>query len=404
MSEGPRLFYLDDIPTPYRLGVQKRVAQTWPGTFQLAFCAESEPGRDWELDFEALDPQFLEGKQWRPAGQVNPFSIKWNPGVIAALEAFRPDVVILSGYVHPTMWRAARWCRQNNIPYAISCETSARSSVTSGWRWFAKRAVAGWMVRGMAFGLPVGREAGAYLARFGPSDAPMHFFPNTPDTSRIVAEAAALVRDGGEPALRAELGLPTHAPIFLFVGRLIGAKRPADAIKAFRKVRGDAEAVLVIVGDGDLMASLREAAGDDPAIRFTGWLKDPATIARLMSIATAMILPSAHEPWGAVVNESMAAGTPVISSDQVGASTELVEDGVNGFLVPVGDVPGYAAAIARLLADPELARAMGAGARDSAMSQGEDFAAGNLISGALAAVGVSPIDRPAVPAESAHAA
>jgi glycosyltransferase involved in cell wall biosynthesis len=404
MSEGPRLFYLDDIPTPYRLGVQKRVAKEWPGTFQLAFCAESEPGRDWELDFAPLTPIFLEGKQWRPARQVNPFSIKWNPRVIAALEAFRPDVVILSGYVHPTMWRAARWCRSRGIPYAISCETSARSSVTSGWRWFAKRAVAGWMVRGMAFGLPVGREAGAYLARFGPSSAPMQFFPNTPDTSRIVAEAAALARKNGEPALRASLGLPADAAIFLFVGRLIGAKRPADAIAAFKKARGDADAVLVMVGDGDLMASLREAAEDDPAIRFTGWLKDPATIARLMSVATAMILPSAHEPWGAVVNESMAAGTPVISSDQVGASTELIEDGVNGFLVPVGDISGYAAAMSRLLQDPELARAMGAGARDQAMRQGEGFAAGNLIAGALAAAGVAPIEHAARPPEPAHAA
>lgn len=386
MPDAPRLLYLDDIPTPYRMGVQKRIATDWPGAFKLAFCAESEPGRDWTLDYGDLAPEILEGKQWRPAGQVNPFSFKWNPGITRMLDAWRPDVVILSGYVHPTMWRAARWCLRNKVPYAVSCETSARSSATSGWRWAVKRAVAGWVVRGMRFGLPVGREAADYLRAFGPTRAPMHFFPNTPDTAPIVAEAERLKASGGEGALRAELGIAPDAPILLFVGRLIDAKRPLDAVKAFRGLEGADKAVLLIIGDGDRMAAIREAAAGDPRIVCTGWLKDPTMIAGLMSISTAMILPSAHEPWGAVVNEAMAAGTPVISSDQVGAATELVEDGVNGFLVPVGDIDGYVRAMNKLLTDPELARGMGAAARATAIAQGEEFAANNLISGALAAI------------------
>ena len=200
---GPRLFYLDDIPTPYRLGVQKRVADDWPGDFRLAFCAESEPGREWTLDYGDLKPEFLEGRQWRPRGQVNPFSYKWNPGIGRTLDAWKPDVVVLSGYVHPTMWLAARWCLRNRVPYGVSCETSARSSSTRGWRWAVKRAISGWLVRGMAFGLPVGREAADYLRAFGPSRAPMHYFPNTPDTAPIVAEADSLAATGGEGPLRA---------------------------------------------------------------------------------------------------------------------------------------------------------------------------------------------------------
>lgn len=382
---GPRLFYLDDIPTPYRLGVQKRVAAEWPGEFRLAFCAESEPGREWVLDYGNLAPEFLPGKQWRPSGQVNPFSYKWNPGIANTLTAWKPDVVILSGYVHPTMWRAARWCIRNGVPYGVSCETSARSSTTTGWRWAVKRAISGWLVRAMRFGLPVGREAADYLRAFGPTNAPMHYFPNTPDTTPIVAEAERLAASGGEPALRAELGIPADAPILLFVGRLIDAKRPLDTIRAFLDAPGAEKAALVIVGDGDQMALLREAAKGDPRIIFTGWLKDPARIAGLMSISTAMLLPSSHEPWGAVVNEAMAAGTPVISSDRVGAATELVQDGENGYLVSVGDVAGITNAIAKLLADPELAAGLGKAARVTAIAQGEEFAANNLISGALAA-------------------
>ncbi|MCW3835404.1 glycosyltransferase family 4 protein [Sphingomonas canadensis] len=383
--DGPRLLYLDDIPTPYRLGVQRRIAEDWPGPFRLAYCAQAEPGRTWDLDFTGLDPVILPGSQWRPPRQVNPFSVKWNPGVGRALDAFQPDVVVLSGYVHPTMWMAARWCIANRVPYAVSCETSARNSASSGLRWFVKRAVAGWLVRNMAFGLPVGREAAEYLRRFGPCDVPMHYFPNTPDTAPIVEEAERLRANGGEPSLRAELGIAPDARIFLFVGRLIPAKRPLDAVVALSRAAGAEGAALVIVGDGELMPQVRAAADADPRIVTTGWIRDQALIAGLMSIATAMILPSGHEPWGAVVNEAMAAGTPVISSDRVGAATELIDDGVNGFLVPAGDVAGIAAAMEALLADPARADAMGAAARATAIAQGEEFAAGNLISGALAA-------------------
>ena len=124
MADGVRLYYLDDIPTPYRLGVQRRIAQNWGSAFKIAYCAATEPGRNWTLDFSGLDVEILPGRQYRPKKQANPFSFKWNPTVAASLDAFRPDVVVLSGYVHPTMMRAARWCRRRHVPYAIVCETS----------------------------------------------------------------------------------------------------------------------------------------------------------------------------------------------------------------------------------------------------------------------------------------
>jgi glycosyltransferase involved in cell wall biosynthesis len=384
MPEGPRLYYLDDIPTPYRLGLQKLVADRWPGTFRLGFCAESEPGREWQLDFGAVDVEFLPGRQFSRPTPANPFQIKWNPGVAKSLAAWKPDVVILSGYTHPTMWRAARWCIRNGVPYGVSCETSLRSAIsTSGWRWALKRALAGWVVRKMAFGLPVGREAADYLRKFGPTDAPMRYFPNTPDTAPIIAEADRIAAEDGEAALRSQFGIPAEAAIFLFVGRLIDVKRPLDAVRAFRKLHGDA--ALVIIGDGDQMAAVREAADGDPRVICAGWVKEPELIFGLMAIATALILPSQSETWGAVVNEAMAAGTPVISSDKVGAAVELIQDGENGYLVPVGDVSGYESAMQRLTDDPELAAGLGRAARETAIAQGEEFAAANLIEGALAA-------------------
>jgi glycosyltransferase involved in cell wall biosynthesis len=71
------------------------------------------------------------------------------------------------------------------------------------------------------------------------------------------------------------------------------------------------------------------------------------------------VLPARHEPWGLIVNEVMNAGRPVILSDDIGAQPDLVTDGVEGCVFPVGDVQALADALERVLADPPAAEAMG---------------------------------------------
>jgi glycosyltransferase involved in cell wall biosynthesis len=387
----PRLLYIDDIPTPYRIGVQKQVARQWDGQFKVLFCAPSEPGRTWDLDLSGIDHTVLRGWQWRPKGQINPFSFKYNPDVIKQLVLYDPDVVVLAGYAHPTMIRAAAWCRQRNIPYGVTCETSARSTAISGPRWHLRRGMIGWIIRNMAFGLPVGREAASYLRMLGSADAPMCFFPNTPDTAPFVAASRALRDDPAKAVeLRARYGLASEGPVFLFVGRLIDAKRPMDALDAldaFKKLNRSLTASLLFVGDGPMMEDLEAAASKHPHIAFGGWVSDQSEIAFLLALATALVLPSKHEPWGAVVNEAMAAGTPVIASDRVGAASEIVEDGVDGFVVRVGDVDGIAAAMNTLLTPGTGSKSYGEMAQKKALANGEGFAAGNLVRGAIAANG-----------------
>lgn len=394
MSEPARLLYVDDIPTPYRLGVHRLVAKRWPGSYKVLFLADAEPGRDWSFDFTGLDMEILPGRQFRPRGQVNPFSIKWNPTIVRAMKAFRPDVVALSGYIHPPVIRAAHWCLTQRVPYAVVCETSCRSTACSGWRWRARRVALAWIVRNMAFGLPVGLEAADYLRRFGSSEAPMYYFPNTPDTSAIAAEADR-VRDAGlEASLRRAFGIEAEAPVVLFVGRLIDAKRPVDVLDAFQQLgERTRKAVLVIVGDGPLMPTLVERARGSHVV-FTGWLRDPLQTAGLMAISRMLVLPSAHEPWGAVVNEALAAGTPVVASDRVTSAVELIEDSINGYLFPVGDVRALSGRICDVLALDEAGRAhVSTAARTTATLYGHEFAARNLIEGALAALGRLNVDR-----------
>lgn len=389
MNDGPRLYYLDDIPTPYRLGVHQRIAELWPGRFRLAFCAASEPGRTWDLDLGMLDTEILPGFQYRPPRQANPMSVKFNPLVWRSLDAFRPDVVAVSGYVHPTIHLAAAWCRMHRVPYGVSCETSRRDTVMGGLKARLKKRIASSVVRGMAFGLPVGRDAAQYLELLGAKGAPMFHFPNTPNAAAIAAAAEQTRRSGAEQTLRQAFAIPPTSRIILFVGRMIDAKRPMDLLQAFGGLDSDTlDAALVFVGGGPLLEGLRQRAAGLARVVFTDWVKEPERVFELMAISSVFALPSQHEPWGAVVNEAMASGVPVIASDRVGAAMELVDSGTNGLVVPVGDVRGFATAIESLLADEAHRARLGRAGQATALAHGHEFAAGNLVKGAGYAVNV----------------
>jgi len=376
-----RVLYLDDIPTPYRLGVFKEIQKADNLVFRILFCASSEPGRSWNLDFTGLDVETLQGYQWRPSGQMNPFSFKWNPSIARKLAEFKPDVVMMSGYVHPTMQRAASWCRKHGIPYGLSCESSFLESRPEGWRWKLKKMLFGKTISKMAFGLPTGKKAEQYLRALGAEQQPMFYFPNTPDIRPILEVANEVKFGDSRQQVLEKLGLPYDKKIVLFVGRLIQAKRPLDLLNAFNKLPNDLaqDCILVFVGDGVLNVDINKAASEHQNIYSLGWIGEPEIIYSLMAISSLFVLPSEHEPWGAVINEAMAAGLPVIASDKVGAAHEMVCEGENGYLVPVGDVSKFKSRMELLLSNESDLMKFGIDAQSASKNNDHRYAAKNII-------------------------
>ena len=97
-------------------------------------------------------------------------------------------------------------------------------------------------------------------------------------------------------------------------------------------------------------------------MRFAGF-RNQSELPRFFQLADVFVLPSRHEPWGLIVNEAMASGCPVIVSTDVGCHADLVTDGVEGCVFPVGDIPALTQALHRVFFSPGSAATMGEAAR-----------------------------------------
>lgn len=148
---------------------------------------------------------------------------------------------------------------------------------------------------------------------------------------------------------------PAPGEGWLFAGRLSEEKGVNVLIDAARRV----ETPLDVCGDGDL----RDAVLRVPNVRLHGHLS-PSTLQQRLRRAAVVVVPSVWwENLPYAVIEAQALGRAVVAS-RTGGIPELVEDGVDGVLVPPGDAPALADAVARLLADPALRRRLGEAASE----------------------------------------
>lgn len=161
--------------------------------------------------------------------------------------------------------------------------------------------------------------------------------------------------------LAQEFGVPVQARLLASVGRLAHQKGFDVLLKAFAGLR-DKEAHLILIGRGELEGELRAAAqvlGISERVHFAGYRRD---VPRLLGAFDVYVHPARFEGMPNAVMEAMAAGCPIVAT-AVDGTTELVRDGIDGWLVPPEDVSALGAALEETMNDPILAHARGQSAR-----------------------------------------
>jgi glycosyltransferase involved in cell wall biosynthesis len=165
--------------------------------------------------------------------------------------------------------------------------------------------------------------------------------------------------DARRREVRTGLGLAPDAQIVLTVGRQAHSKRQTDLVDAFALLAaGHPKAVLLVAGaeraaHDDLLAH-RAASGAADRIHLLGHRRD---VPALLAAADLFAFPSDYEGFGGAAIEAMAAELPAVVAD-IPPMHELFVDGENGLIVDCRDHIAFAAALGRVLDDPELARSL----------------------------------------------
>jgi len=156
--------------------------------------------------------------------------------------------------------------------------------------------------------------------------------------------------------------------LLLHLSNFRPVKRASDVVRIFSRVAREVPARLLMVGDGPDRSSAEWIAhrkGMQDRVHFLG---KQSNVSEILPLADLLLMPSELESFGLVALEAMACRVPSIAT-RVGGVPELIEDGVNGRLFPVGDVEGMAGAAIELLRDPQRYEAMAEAARKTAQTR-----------------------------------
>jgi glycosyltransferase involved in cell wall biosynthesis len=358
-----RVVVVSPEPTPYRAPLFDRIAGAVGIDLTVVYAAHSVAHRAWSVE-PMHDHLFLRGVAVPGAERILRHQYPLTPGIARALRKAQPDVVVVSGWSTFASQRAIAWCRAHRVPYVLLVESHDLGPRTA-WRRAVKGAVVGPILRAAANVLVVGSAARESVVARGATA--VRLFANTIDVAAWTARAEELERRRADDDV-----------LVLSVARLVPEKGIDDLIRATAEA-GDARLRLVVAGDGPQREGLVELA-TELGVRLTilGHIAE-GELARTYVDADVFALLSRHEPWGVAVNEAAASGLPLLLSDRVGAASDLLVDGRNGFVVPAGDVGEAAAALNRLASHPALRHELGARSHELVSKWGYESSVENFV-------------------------
>lgn len=279
----------------------------------------------------------------------------------------RVDLVHVQGYSSKNivLTAAARLFRKPLILHLQTSKHDEPATIRGHGR------LAWWAYRGADAYISVSAALTAPYLEAGLPPARIREIPNGVDAQRFSPASPAERR-----ALRERLQLPVDRPVVLFVGVMSPDKQPHVLFDAWLRMRRDGgpPAMLVFVGASnpalyeladrlsDQIRAAAEASGLGADVRF---VPPTSAVEDYFRAADTFAMPSVREGLPIVLLEAMACGLPAVASHLPGSTDTMLEDDVNGLLVPHGDVGGFAAAIGRLLASPGEASQFGAKARQT---------------------------------------
>lgn len=285
-----------------------------------------------------------------------------NPSVVPWILFGRWDaVVLMAGWGSVTSLLAIAACRMSGTPFFLYGDSSFPPEVRS-----ARDAMRAGFLRslfGLASGFLVsGVLNAAYYRHYGADPGRFFLVPWAIDNDRFAAASQRSPDD--RRALRESLGIKTDDVVFVYSAKLVPRKDPLTLLEAAKRVEDRDRTVVLFLGDGELRVGLEQYALEN-GIRavFAGFINQGDLPAHYAA-GDVFVLPSIYEPRGAVINEAMACGLPIIVSDRCGSIGDIVLEGENALVFPAGDAETLASLMKQLIDDVALRHSLGTRSRE----------------------------------------
>lgn len=170
--------------------------------------------------------------------------------------------------------------------------------------------------------------------------------PNFVDTEQFKPDGTACVRKTlAEPEQKIIMHISNYRPL----------KNASHVVRIFDIIQKRIPAKLVLIGDGPDTGNVKSLVHESGLSEKVIFLGNQDRVQHILPLADLFLLPSASEAFGLVALEALSCGVPVVGSI-VGGLPELISDGLNGYLCPIGDIEGMAERSLKILTDDSLSK------------------------------------------------
>lgn len=340
-----RVLFLTNYPSPYRVHFFDELGKYMDVTVLYSDRVEDIKHRNaaWfeegDHGFQAvrLTPKFRVGRRYL-CFDVIPWLKK------------PYDAIVVCGYSSPTAVLAMAWLRLHSVPFYMEVDGGLIRQ-DNKLKYFVKKT----LVCMSNQWLSTGEYTTKYLVHYGAKEENVTHYPFSSLYEKDILEKVPSSEE--KKAFRMMLGIQEKHMI-LAIGQFIHRKGFDVLMQAAKNLDPDTGIYIVGGETTEEYRKLREELGLFN-VHFLSFQKKER-LALLYKAADLFVLPTREDIWGLVINEALAYGLPTITTDRCVAGLELIEDGVNGYVVPVGDAEVLAEKIRAVLASDR--EAMGSAA------------------------------------------
>jgi glycosyltransferase involved in cell wall biosynthesis/peptidoglycan/xylan/chitin deacetylase (PgdA/CDA1 family) len=328
-----RIGMLMDHPSPHMVAFLDAIAERKDCTATVFYCGQSAPERGWGAPVGNLPHRFLNGiTVWG--------GFRINLGLISLLKRTRVDAWIVNTvYSSPSTLYSAMWLARTKIPWVYMNEPPRpRNKLASTLKSFPLD----YVLKGANGVIGMGERAASIYRALLPDNRPVTSIPYYVNLNEFLRLPVSAVPTDGKPLN------------FVVSSQMIHRKGIDILLKACQQVK-EMSWLLTLVGDGPLRPALEREFRchfSHDRVIFSGGIPYGRRREAFMG-HNVFLFPSRWDGWGMVVPEALAAGLPVVATDQVISAHEFIKNGVNGFIIPSENPSALADKMTYFIRHPE---------------------------------------------------